>query len=539
MSRTRLLSWGLILLATPAIAQWSDPSKPAPLPVLPPAQNQPAELGPQIGLPEPAPASPASFHRSGKDLPPERLPETKLPIPESRQQNCAAPAVVLEKRCPETVNVGATLTYDIIVRNVGACPVSLVRVEDELPAGTKYAGSEPAAEPVGDRLVWSLGSMEAGTERKLHVEVQPSAEGEFRSNATVSFSATAAMRSKVVCPKLAVTITGPESALSGEPVPFQIQVSNPGSGPVQNLVLRVKLPVGLQHPNGNHVEAELGALPAGETRTIPLRTTAAAGGLVSAEVSATGEGVAEAAAKADVQLLQPQLQIRRTGPSKILFKGEVTEEFEIHNPGNAPANNVTIVEVLPPGLEFIGASDSGTFDATSRSVTWKLGLAPAGARRTIALKTRATVVGDHPSRTVATADRGLEARADGVVAVEGVPALAIEIVALDDPIEVGGELTFEIRAFNRGSCPCTNIQIQGIAPEGLLPCDANGPTAGKTAGQQVTFEALPKLATKADAVFRIKVRAMQAGDFRFKVQMSCDELKLPVIKEEAARVYKN
>jgi len=38
-------------------------------------------------------------------------------------------------------------------------------------------------------------------------------------------------------------------------------------------------------------------------------------------------------------------------------------------------------------------------------------------------------------------------------------------------------------------------------------------------------------------VYRIKVRGVQAGDYRFRVQMTCDQLKAPVVKEESSRVY--
>ena len=58
-------------------------------------------------------------------------------------------------------------------------------------------------------------------------------------------------------------------------------------------------------------------------------------------------------------------------------------------------------------------------------------------------------------------------------------------------------------------------------------------------GPQVTFDPLAKLAPKADAVYRVKVRGMQPGDYRFRVQMTCEQLRQPVMKEEASRVYKD
>ena len=49
----------------------------------------------------------------------------------------------------------------------------------------------------------------------------------------------------------------------------------------------------------------------------------------------------------------------------------------------------------------------------------------------------------------------------------------------------------------------------------------------------VAFEAIPRLAVKADVVVRVKVKGTVAGDLRCKVQLSCDQLKQPVFKEES------
>jgi uncharacterized repeat protein (TIGR01451 family) len=144
-----------------------------------------------------------------------------------------------------------------------------------------------------------------------------------------------------------------------------------------------------------------------------------------------------------------------------------------------------------------------------------------------------------PDRAAARAEGGQDVKADGTFTVEGIPALALEVVDLEDPIEVGADLTYEIRIVNQGSCPCTNIQIVAQVPEGLQAHEGTGPTAYKANGADVVFEPLTKLAVKADAVYRVKVRGMQPGDYRFRVQMTCDQLRQPVMKEEASRVYKD
>lgn len=477
--------------------------------------------------PTPAPVAPTN-------VAPIKAPTTAItpPMP-------ATPTVMVEKRGPETLNAGSALIYEIVVRNLGQTLIEQVRVEDELPGGTRYVTSNPPAEAAGDRLAWNLGQLESNAERKLRVEVMPNADGEYRATARVTFCASTAMRTAIVRPQLALQMSAPDQANAGDQVPFQILVSNPGTGPVNNLVLRVKLPPGLQHPQGSHIEADLGSLPAGGTKTIPLRVTAVAGGIQVNDVSATGEGGLEASARSQVSVMQPQLQLRRSGPAKVMFKGEVTEELEVNNPGNAPANNVNIIEVLPPGLEFVGATDGALYDPVGRSVTWRLGQQPPGSVRKVVLKAKAVAVGDQSTRAVAVAERGLEAKADGVVAVEGIPALLLEVGDLEDPVEVGGDLTYEVRVVNQGSCPCTNIRIVCDVPEGLTPTEATGPAMNRVVGTQVIFDPMVKLATKADAVYRIKVRGTLPGDYRFKVQMTCDQLRLPVNKEESSRVYGN
>src|SRR5438105_1031351 len=106
-------------------------------------------------------------------------------------------------------------------------------------------------------MSWSLGHLDTNVERKIRVEVQPKNDGEFCATATVTFSVAAAMRTQVVRPKLIVALIGPEQAMAGDAVPMQIQISNPGTGPADNVVLRVKLPAGLTHPSGGHIEADI------------------------------------------------------------------------------------------------------------------------------------------------------------------------------------------------------------------------------------------------------------------------------------------
>jgi hypothetical protein len=138
---------------------------------------------------------------------------------------------------------------------------------------------------------------------------------------------------------------------------------------------------------------------------------------------------------------------------------------------------------------------------------------------------------------VAQADRGLEAKAEAAIHVDGIAALMLEVVDLDDPVEVGAETSYEIRVVNQGTAACTGLQIVATVPNEMATRDAEGPSTYRIQGQQVIFAPLPKLASHADVLYRVKVRGIKPGDVRFKVQMSCDQLQRPVYEEESTHVY--
>ena len=64
------------------------------------------------------------------------------------------------------------------------------------------------------------------------------------------------------------------------------------------------------------------------------------------------------------------------------------------------------------------------------------------------------------------------------------------------------------------------------------------PAKVQAQGQQLVFEAMPTLGVKTDAVYRVRVRGRSAGDLRFRVQLTCDQLKSPVVKEESTQFVK-
>jgi uncharacterized repeat protein (TIGR01451 family) len=347
------------------------------------------------------------------------------------------------------------------------------------------------------------------------------------------------LQTRITRPELKLTKSGPESVQVGQPALFQLQVTNTGTGPVNGVIVRDNLPPGLRHEHGAEIEANVGTLAPGESRTISLETLATKAGQCVNSAVATGDDGLQASAQAVVTVTEPALVLHKSGPKKLFLGRAGNFEMEVANPGTAPATNVQVTDPLPPELDFVSATEGGTYEPTTRTVTWNLGTLMPQQKRAFSVKLLAKGKGDPVNQALARADSGLEAKAGTGLHIEGVPALMLEVVDLEDPVEVGAETTYEIRVINQGTSPTTGLQIIATVPEGMAARDITGPAGHHVQGQQIIFDPLPTLAARADATFRVKVVGLKPGDMRFKVQMMSDQLGQPVYEEESTRVYKD
>src|SRR5262245_60976918 len=126
--------------------------------------------------------------------------------------NSASPMVTVELTGPETANAGRPAAFELVVRNSGKSPLYHLRLEQELRPGIRCLGAEPPGDMPGDRLIWNLGILDAGAEKRIKVQLQSSTEGEMRCKATATFSTSCAVTTRFSRAKLSVAISGPESA---------------------------------------------------------------------------------------------------------------------------------------------------------------------------------------------------------------------------------------------------------------------------------------------------------------------------------------
>jgi uncharacterized repeat protein (TIGR01451 family) len=545
-----LVSWFAVMQFVGIVAASDLPVSPQPPGVpLPPS----VQIGPNVptkALPL-RPGDPVTAREAPSDLP--AMPAAH-PLPEKSAPSAShqAPQVSVQVIAPPTANVGKTMQHELVVRNLGQDAVHEVRVEEPLPPLTRYVGSEPRAVQKTNPLIWELGTLEGGAERRIRVELEARGEAELSLKAKVYFSTQIAATVRMTRPKLEVKINGPESALVGETVVFHITLSNTGTGPISRILLRDRLPAGLHHPAGEFLEAEVEGLGPGESRTVMLRTTAIKVGQYEHQIEALGDGQVTdvkrvsslqendlaSSSKTSIRVVEPALALRVVAPKICLVKCESLLSVEVSNPGTAVARNIRVVTRVPEGTEFVAVDNGGRYDPASQTITWAYPALEPSGKRVWTMKVRGVALGATTCTVMAAAEPNLTAKADASISIEGVPALSLEVIDLDDPAPVDSDAQYEIRVLNQGTCPCTGIQIVAQLPDGMELREASAPTPYKVVGQQVQFAPYSKLATKADLVYRLKVRSKTAADVRFRVQLTCDQLQQPVFKEESSRFFR-
>ncbi len=460
-------------------------------------------------------------------------------VPGSRElDGPQTPQLTIQKFPPEEVQVGREATFRVKVTNSGQTAAHGVRVHDEVPRGTRLVATDPpSSRDAQGKLVWELETLQPGEEASVEMRLMPEEEGEIGSVATVSFAADASARVVATKPELTVRTSAPDQVMIGEEFEMTITLSNPGSGIAYDVVLEEHVPPGLQHVAGEELEYAVGDLKPNETRELDLTLVAERPGMVTNLLRARAEANLNVENRLEIDVISPQLDVALDGPKHRYLERQATYELSISNVGTAPARNVELVAHLPAGLDYVAANNKGEYEAATRTVHWMLEELPVKKPGSVRLTTMPVEMGEQNLRFVCTGEPGLAVEGEQPVVVEGIAAILFQVVDVEDPIEVGGETTYEIRVVNQGSKAATNVWLEATMPPGMRAVAAEGPASYRIDGNRVYFEGLPRLAPKADTTYRVRVQGLQPGDQRLSVKLQTAEMDTPVTKEESTRVY--
>jgi uncharacterized repeat protein (TIGR01451 family) len=272
-----------------------------------------------------------------------------------------APLLKVTMTGPPGGAVGAPVNYDITVSNAGSGSATNVLLTDEFDRGLEH---ESKANPVE----LPVGTLPAGQSKVVKLSLTPRTVGTLvnRVVATADGGLTDRAEHPVLVqqPKLTLKMQGPAARYVGRPAVWNIQVTNPGDVPLNNVTVSDALPPELSFDsaseggkvNNGQVVWTLGTLGPHDQKVVQVSTKC---------VKMTPQALNVATGTAD-----PGMQAQDKAPIEIrglpAFRLEVydlddpvevgantTYKIEVTNQGSLPGNKVQMSCTVPPQMKVV------------------------------------------------------------------------------------------------------------------------------------------------------------------------------------------
>ena len=446
-------------------------------------------------------------------------------------------AVWLEKGVPSGVAVNQPFVYRLRVTNLTDATLTDVIVSDQLPKHFKLSTVTPDYRSGDDgRAEWVFASLGAGQSKVIEVKGAATEPVSLQGCCSVAYNTLLCTTIPVVQPKLILAKSAPAKVLMCDAVTVRFVITNPGSGAAHNVVMRGQLPEGLVTSDMKTTYvARVGTLSAGQERIVNATFKALYSGKYELKSVVTADGGLQSEASATTFVTEPVLKLVQECPEKAFIGRTVCSRITISNTGTGAARDLTLASTVPAGSTFVSTSGQGQHDLGQ--VAWQLGTLAPGASRSVELCYQSSTAGTLRITTTAKAHCAKTVDSSCQTAVTGIPAILLEVVDVNDPIQVGDSTTYAITVTNQGSSPATNIKVTCTLEDAMQYVSSSGATPGSIDGNTITFSQLASLAPKARASWKVNVKAVSTGDVRFMAAMISDQLKRPVQETEATNYY--
>ncbi len=232
---------------------------------------------------------------------------------------------------------------------------------------------------------------------------------------------------------------------------------------------------------------------------------------------------------------KPALAIDCSTPKELLPGRPIKVCLTVRNTGDGPESKVKVRLPLPEGASLKEATLGGVEE--SGQIVWNLDAVGAGGSQEVCAMLVAARLGTFGFSASATGSQSAEVKTSCETFIRGVPAILLEIVDLEDPIEVGGQVNYVIKVMNQGSAPGTKVRVRCILADSQEYISGSGSTAIGVQGRVLTTEVIASLAPKDSAEWRLSVRAAKEDDARFSVELTSDQFETPIRENESTRQY--
>ncbi|HWA99148.1 MAG TPA: hypothetical protein VG713_11675 [Pirellulales bacterium] len=447
----------------------------------------------------------------------------------------AAPNLGVQIFGPRRLTIDKGALYTVKLTNPSRSIVEQVLVSIAAPDWAEisdvWASSGFTAEArEGYGYLWRFPAVEPGADHELRLLIVPHKSEALKLDVTWN-CAPPVVQSPIQVdePELRVAIHGAHDVICGRPQLYTVELENVGTGDADNVQVQIAGVNDQRLLASERVEL----LKPGEKRTLELTLTVRDLGATSIVAQARC-GEVSAKAQREIVVRRPQLDLAIAVPRNQYAGSTATAEVAIENPGDASASEIDLVITLPEGATLLSASHDLARGNKPNEHHCRLDEVPAGGSESITLRYKIVAQGQYAIAAQAVAKDNLATAANAPITVVATPNLAIEVVGMPGPIEVGTPTTYLIELRNRGTCATEALELLVSFTDGLDP-SAEGEWQQAAPGK-ISLRPKP-IEPGQIATYRVVANPTKAGNHRVRVEAHDRPLGVRLTQEVGTLFY--
>lgn len=296
--------------------------------------------------------------------------------------------------------------------------------------------------------------------------------------------ATGVVQKNWIASDIGITKTAQPTAVVGEQFNYEITVTNPKSDiEVRDVNLTDPLPEGVEYVsstpaatvNGKTLTWNLGTLaPSASSRVTVTVKGAKTGDWRNCAVVAAEANSLKKDACANTVITAAAIKLEKFAPAEVLTCDPIPYRIVVRNPGDAPANDVRLVDQLPAGITTATGETRVEFPA------FTLG---AGESREFTIDCRAAAAGSYTNTATVTSG----SLSDQASATTKVKACVLTLLKKADRRDhkLGRPTVFTLTVGNTGDADATNVVVEDQIPAGMKYISATD--GGTVVGSTITW----------------------------------------------------
>lgn len=161
------------------------------------------------------------------------------------------PVLEITQSSPKKAYLGKQVVFNVEVKNSGDAPAERTAVESLIPTGAEIVSASDNAQVIGNRMVWNLGRLPAGSSKKLSYTLRPDGKGAISTNTVAKAhcardAASSSLTEVVGIPAILLEVVDDDPIQVGQTTVYTIEVTNQGSATGKNIRIQARLEDAMQ-----------------------------------------------------------------------------------------------------------------------------------------------------------------------------------------------------------------------------------------------------------------------------------------------------